>query len=156
MGLDENGMEVIQSLEISFPKNAPIPSGGINAILLREIKIEEIRRKKVTAELVIVFDGVRLLPCLVQGSNYLVIVESDLPAIFSFFAKSDTPLRFSRERFASIPDLATAEVAPPESWLDANSQIGVLFKTFFQSGREYRFFAGNARAHSSRCTLFLD
>ena len=44
MGIDENGMEVIQSLEISFPKNAPIPSGGINAILLREIKIEEIRR----------------------------------------------------------------------------------------------------------------
>jgi hypothetical protein len=44
MGLDENGMEVIQSLEISFPKNSPIPSGGVNAILLREIKIEEIRR----------------------------------------------------------------------------------------------------------------
>jgi hypothetical protein len=134
---------------ISIAADDPMISGFIE-------KIEEIRRKKVTAELVIVFDGVRLLPCLVQGSNYLVIVESDLPAIFSFFAKSDTPLRFSRERFASIPDLATAEVAPPESWLDANSQIGVLFKTFFQSGREYRFFAGNARAHSSRCTLFLD
>jgi hypothetical protein len=44
MGIDENGMEVIQSMEISFPKNVPIPSGGINAILLREIKIEEIRR----------------------------------------------------------------------------------------------------------------
>ena len=134
---------------ISIAADDPMISGFIE-------KIEEIRRKKVTAELVIVFDGVRLLPCLVQGSNYLVIVDSDYPAIFSFFAKSDTPLRFSRERFAPIPDLATAEVAPPESWIDANSQIGVLFKTFFQSGREYRFFAGNARAHSSRCTLFLD
>ena len=134
---------------ISIATDDPIISGFIE-------KIEEIRRKKVTAELVIVFDGVRLLPCLVQGSNYLVIVDSDYPDIYSFFAKSDTPLRFSRERFTPIPNLAAAEVAPPESWVDANSQIGVLFKTFFQSGREYRFFAGNARAHSSRCTLFLD
>ena len=119
-------------------------------------KIEEIRRKKVTAELVIVFDGVRLLPCLVQGSNYLVIVDSDYTAIYSFLAKSDAPLRFSRDRFVPIPELAQAEVAPPESWVDANSPIGVLFKTLFQSGREYRFFAGNARAHSSRCTLLLE
>jgi hypothetical protein len=118
-------------------------------------KIEEIRRKKVTAELVIVYDGVRLLTCLVQGSNYLVIVDSDYPAIFTFFAKPDTPLRFSRERFAPIPDVAAGEVVPPESWLYENSQMGMLFKTFFQSGRAYRFFAGNARAHSSRCTLFL-
>ena len=44
MGRDENGMEVVKSLEVSFPKNEKIPSGGINAILLREIKFEEIRR----------------------------------------------------------------------------------------------------------------
>ena len=133
---------------ISIATDDPIISGFIE-------KIEEIRRKKVTAELVIVYDGVRLLPCLVQGSNYLVIVDSDYPAIYTFFAKPDTPLRFSRVRFSPIPDVAAEEVVPPESWLDANSQIGVLFKTFFQSGREYRFFAGNARAHSSRCALFL-
>jgi hypothetical protein len=134
---------------ISIATDDPMISGFIE-------KIEEIRRKKVTAELVIVFDGVRLLPCLVQGSNYLVIVGSDYPAIYSFFAKNDTPLRFSRERFSPIPDVATAEAAPPESWLDPNSQIGLLFKTFFQSGRDYRFFAGSARAHSSRCTLYLE
>jgi hypothetical protein len=44
MGIDENGMEVIRSLNVSFPKNAPIPSGGITAILLREIKIQEITK----------------------------------------------------------------------------------------------------------------
>lgn len=44
MGVDENGMEVISSLEIKFPKVSTIPAGGITAILLREIKIEAITK----------------------------------------------------------------------------------------------------------------
>ena len=42
MGIDEAGMSVISHLAISFEPGAKIPSGGISAILLREVKIADI------------------------------------------------------------------------------------------------------------------
>jgi len=45
MGEDETGMQVIKSLNIFFDPNKPIPTGGINALLLREIKIERLLKK---------------------------------------------------------------------------------------------------------------
>jgi len=117
--------------------------------------LKQLRNRKVTADFVVTLEGDRYIPCFVYGPNYAVLGESDIPSVYMFLINQGKPLQFKAERFKPIPQEVFLEAVPEGMWHSGEGGIGLLSKQFYDSGRDFTFFLGKSRVHSTRCHLEL-
>ncbi len=117
--------------------------------------LKQVKGRKVTAEFVVTRDGDRYLLSLVCGSNYAVLDEPNHPFVYDFFTNQGSPVRFKRDNFKPIPPDGSPDVIPKEMWRDGMVEIGIMYKSIYDRGRDFAFFLGISRVHSVRCLLEL-